>query len=121
MKLNKKITRKYQYKFNLTKSGLTAIFISARCKSKKQIQSNIDPVIIGSVIYQEQSTNVNFIDTLTDYIGGLFHLNTSIGIGQIRFNTAKALEVYYAELNFFCKNDWFLDCNMVRLERLKDP
>ena len=27
----------------------------------------VDPVMVGTVIYQEQATNVNFIDTLTDY------------------------------------------------------
>ncbi|MDP3015158.1 MAG: hypothetical protein Q8N28_01970 [bacterium] len=82
---------------------------------------NIDSVMVGAVIYQEQATNVNFIDTLTDYIGGLLHLNTSIGIGQIRVKTAEHLEKYYPELDSCCQNTWFIDYNMVRVERLKDP
>lgn len=81
----------------------------------------IDPVIVGAVIYQEQATNVNFIDTLTDYIGGLLHLNTSIGIGQVRVKTAEQLEKYYPNLDPYRQNSLFVDYNMVRVERLKDP
>lgn len=82
---------------------------------------NINPVIVGAVIYQEQATNVNFIDTLTDYIGGILHFNTSIGIGQVRVKTAELLEEYYSALNFYDQDKWFIDYNLVRVERLKDP
>jgi len=81
----------------------------------------VDPAVVGSVIYQEQSTNVNFVDTLTDYIGGLLFLNTSIGIGQVRVKTAESLEKYYPELNFIDENDLLIDANMARVERLKEP
>lgn len=81
----------------------------------------VDPVMVGAVIYQEQATNVNFVDTLTDYIGGLLHLNTSIGIGQVRVKTAEYLEKYYLELDPNRQDSLFLDYNVVRVERLKDP
>ncbi len=81
----------------------------------------VDPVITAAVIYQEQSTNVNFIDKLTDYIGGLLGVNTSIGIGQVRINTAKSLEEYYSDLNPLYKEKGFVNSNIVRVERLKDP
>ena len=81
----------------------------------------IDSTIIGAVIYQEQTANVNFVDRLTDYIGGLLGINTSIGIGQVRINTAKSLETYYHNLNIFYKENGFANSNIVRVERLKDP
>ena len=82
----------------------------------------IDPVFVGTVIYQEQSINVNFVDTLTDYIGGLLHVNTSIGIGQVRVETARSLENIFPVLNpLDKKNDPWADSNTVRVERLKDP
>jgi len=81
---------------------------------------SVDSIIIGAVIYQEQSTNVNFVDTLGDYIGGLLHLNTSIGVGQVRVNTAEALERIYPKLDPYRKDSIFIDYNVVRVERLKD-
>jgi len=33
----------------------------------------VDSVMVGAVVYQEQATNVNFIDTLTDYIVGTLY------------------------------------------------
>ncbi|MEK9154066.1 MAG: hypothetical protein AAB798_01190 [Patescibacteria group bacterium] len=79
-----------------------------------------DPVMVGAVIYQEQSTNVNFVDTLTDTIGGVIGLNTSVGIGQVRVNTARALEEKYPQLvslsTVFSESGDF-----ARVERLKDP
>ena len=42
MNIKKKITQQYNHSFKISKSGLVAIFISARCKSKKQIDSNVD-------------------------------------------------------------------------------
>ncbi len=78
-----------------------------------------DPVMIGAVMYQEQSTNVNFVDTLSDTIGGVIGLNTSVGIGQVRVNTARALEEKYPQLvpgAAFSGDDTF-----TRVERLKDP
>lgn len=81
----------------------------------------IDPVMIGAVIYQEQSTNVNFVDALTDYIGGILHLNTSIGIGQIRVNTARDLERIYSDLDPNRGDSLLANETFVRVERLKDP
>lgn len=81
----------------------------------------VDPVIVGAVIYQEQATNVNFVDTLSDYIGGLLHLNTSIGIGQIRVKTAELLEEHYPKLDPYRIKHIFIDYTAVRVERLKDP
>lgn len=81
----------------------------------------VNSVIVGAVIYQEQSTNVNFVDALTDYIGGVLGLNTSIGVGQVRVATAAALENYYEELKLFVKENLFSDLNTVRVEMLKDP
>ncbi|MBU4421803.1 hypothetical protein L6259_00405 [Candidatus Parcubacteria bacterium] len=82
---------------------------------------NVNPIIVGAVIYQEQSTNVNFIDALTDYIGGILNLNTSIGIGQIRVKTAEALEKEYAQLSIAVQKNIFIDLTPIRVERLKDP
>lgn len=79
---------------------------------------NVDPVIVGSVIYQEQSTNVNFVDTLTDYIGGIYHLNTSVGVGQVRVNTAKSLENIYYALKSDIDESIFIDTNVIRVHRL---
>ena len=42
MQLKKKITESYQHTINISKAGLVAIFVSARCKSKEQIESRID-------------------------------------------------------------------------------
>lgn len=43
MKINKQIKNEcFTHKVKIKKAGLCAIFISARCKSKKQINSNID-------------------------------------------------------------------------------
>lgn len=81
----------------------------------------VDPVIVGAVIYQEQATNVNFVDTLTDYVGGLLHFNTSIGVGQVRIDTAKFLEEFYPKLDPHRQNSWFIDYNIARMERLKNP
>lgn len=80
-----------------------------------------DPVAVGAVIYQEQATNVNFIDTLTDSIGGLLHLNTSIGIGQVRVNTARDLEKLYPELYPGKDSPPATNDTFIRVERLKDP
>lgn len=82
---------------------------------------DVDPVIVGAVVYQEQAENVNFVDTLTDYIGGLLHLNTSIGIGQVRIKTAEYLERHYPELDPCQENSSFIDYNTARVEWLKDP
>lgn len=80
-----------------------------------------DPVMVGAVIFQEQASNVNFIDSLADYIGGLFHLNTSIGIGQVRVNTARDLEEAYPALDPGVEELWPGEETFVRVERLKDP
>ena len=42
MKIKKKITGAYQHAFTVQESGMAAIFVSARCKSKNQIKSNRD-------------------------------------------------------------------------------
>lgn len=82
---------------------------------------DVDSAVVGAVIYQEQSTNVNFIDALTDYIGGILNLNTSIGIGQIRVKTAEALEKEYPQLGTAVQKNVFIDLTPIRVERLKDP
>jgi hypothetical protein len=81
----------------------------------------IYPVMIGAVIYQEQATNFNFIDVLADDIGGILHLNTSIGVGQVRVNTAEALENLYDKLKLPVEKSLFKDLTPVRAELLKDP
>lgn len=80
----------------------------------------IDPAIIAAVIYQEQATNVNFIDYLADYIVGLVGVNTSIGVAQIRIDTAAALEKHYSDLNPLDAAS-AAGTRAVRIERLKDP
>jgi len=82
---------------------------------------HVDPAIVGGVIYQEQAANVNFVDTLTDSIGGLLHLNTSIGIGQIRVNTARDLENIYPQLYPDKDTVHAVEDTFIRVERLKDP
>ena len=51
----------------------------------------VDPQIVAGVIYAEQSQNVNFRDTLTDWIG-FYGLDTSVGVGQVKMSTAELLE-----------------------------
>lgn len=99
---------------NLVRTYRSAILSAAK-------EFDVDPVMIGAAVYQEQATNVNFIDHLTDYIGGLLHLNTSIGIGQVRVSTAQSLEKIYPKL--FGESDQSLGINktFVTVERLKDP
>jgi hypothetical protein len=77
--------------------------------------------VVGTVLYQEQATNVNFTDTLTDYIGGLLYLNTSIGIGQVRVNTARDLENIYPALYPGKDDSLTINDTFIRVERLKDP
>jgi len=81
----------------------------------------VDPVVVAGVIYQEQSTNVNFVDTLADYIGGLLFVNTSIGIGQVRVSTAQALETHHPSLNPALAGKSAVLHNAIRIEFLKDP
>lgn len=85
------------------------------------MEFNVDPVVVAAVIYQEQATNVNFIDTLRDYIGALLYINTSIGIGQIRVKTAELLEKYYPNLKSHYKEDSFTNTNIARIGRLRNP
>ena len=81
----------------------------------------VDPVVVGGVIYEEQARNVNFVDALTDYIGGLLHLNTSIGVGQVRVNVARDLEAVYPALAPGFDMSGAAEETFVRVERLKDP
>jgi hypothetical protein len=78
---------------------------------------DVDPIVVGAVIFQEQSTNVNFVDTLADYLGGRLGLNTSIGIGQVRVETARSLGEKFPEL---LENNKSNTTRSV-IERLKDP
>src|SRR3989344_5978272 len=82
---------------------------------------DVDPVMIGAVIHQDQATNVNFVDTLFDNIGGLAGINTSIGIGQVRVKTAREPEQIYDQLGVKTEQDSNVNKNMARVERLKDP
>ncbi|OGY92753.1 MAG: hypothetical protein A3H70_02125 [Candidatus Komeilibacteria bacterium RIFCSPLOWO2_02_FULL_48_11] len=77
--------------------------------------------MIAGVIYQEQATNVNFADAMADYIGGLAHVNMSIGIGQVRVKTAEALERVYSQLNPTVAGEQVIQSNAVRVEFLKHP
>lgn len=52
----------------------------------------VDPYVVASVIYTEQSHNVDWKDTATDWIGFYGILDTSIGVGQVKGSTAKFLE-----------------------------
>jgi len=52
---------------------------------------SVSPSAIAAVICAEQNLNVDFIDTLTDWIA-IFGIDTSIGVGQVRLSTAKMLE-----------------------------
>lgn len=81
----------------------------------------VDPAVVGAVIYQEQASNVNFIDTLTDYLGGVLHLNTSIGVGQVRVETAQALEEHYPNLHPHSPDNTFQKSTLLHVELLKDP
>jgi len=82
---------------------------------------HVDPVMVGAVIFQEQASNVNFVDSLADYIGGLLHLNTSVGVGQVRVHTARDLEKRYSSLDPGVDESWPGEETFVRVERLKDP
>lgn len=82
---------------------------------------DVDPVIVAGVIYQEQVMNVDFVDSLTDYIGGLAGVNTSIGIGQVRVKTAEALERVYPQLYPLAAGKEVVAGNATRVEFLKNP
>lgn len=82
---------------------------------------SVDPVIVAGVIYQEQAMNVDFTDALTDYIGGLVGVNTSIGIGQVRVKTAEALERVYPQLHPVAAGKEVVATNLTRVEFLKNP
>lgn len=51
----------------------------------------VDPRIVAGVIYAEQSINVNFKDTLTNWLA-FYGVNTSVGLGQVRMSIANSLE-----------------------------
>jgi hypothetical protein len=75
------------------KSKATKIIV----KYSKEIKDagkkySVDPAIVGGCIYAEQKRNVNFVDTLTDWVGFYGVIDTSIGIGQVKVSTAKMLE-----------------------------
>ena len=53
---------------------------------------NVDAQTIAASIYTEQSLNVNWIDTLTDWLGATGLIDMSIGVAQIRVSTARTLE-----------------------------
>ncbi|MBI4599696.1 DUF1402 family protein, partial [Candidatus Uhrbacteria bacterium] len=99
---------------NLIGTYRAAIMVAAQ-------EFGVDPVMVGAVIYQEQATNVDFIDHLTDYIGGLLHLNTSIGIGQVRVITAQELEKIYPQLGEGVDSLEGIQKTFITVERLKDP
>ncbi|MBU1180154.1 DUF1402 family protein [Patescibacteria group bacterium] len=103
------------------KRAANLIKLYSRFIKKAGSEFGVDPTIIGAAIFQEQATNVNFIDNLTDYMGGILHLNTSVGVGQVRVATAGLLENYYDELKLPIRKNLFIDLTPVRVERLKDP
>ncbi|MCL2400645.1 MAG: DUF4157 domain-containing protein [Defluviitaleaceae bacterium] len=53
---------------------------------------DINPAILASAIQAEHYLNVDWVDSLTDNIGGFYGLNTSIGVAQVRVNTARRME-----------------------------
>ncbi|PJC40750.1 MAG: hypothetical protein CO042_02055, partial [Parcubacteria group bacterium CG_4_9_14_0_2_um_filter_41_8] len=81
----------------------------------------VDPVMVAGVIHQEQSTNFNFRDKLTDYIGGLAGIDTSIGIGQVKVSTAEELEQKFNKLNPIINDKKVINTRAMRVEFLKDP
>lgn len=75
------------------KSKATKIIVKYRKEIKAAGKKySVDPVIVGGCIYAEQKRNVNFVDTLTDWVGFYGVLDTSIGIGQVKVSTAIMLE-----------------------------
>lgn len=99
---------------NVIRTYSSPILMAAR-------EFGVDPVMVGGVIYEEQARNVNFIDTLTDAIGGLLHLNTSVGVGQVRMNIARDLEEVYPALDPGPDASWPGEETFARVEQLKDP
>lgn len=107
--------------------------ISAKKRAERIIKENVgiiktaakefevDPVMVAGVIHQEQSTNFNFEDKLTDYIGGLVYRDTSIGIGQVKVSTAQELKDKYPKLNPIINGKKVINLRAVRVEFLKDP
>lgn len=84
----------------------------------------VNPAIIASCIYTEQTKNVNWIDHVTDR-GWATALDTSIGIGQVKLSTARNLEdngylpktegVSYVYMNYKITRDEKI------VEKLSDP
>ena len=63
-------------------------------------QYNVDPYVLAGCIYVEQQYNYNWVDDLTDV--GLFFLDTSVGISQIRISNVLLLEeLHYIEPSEF--------------------
>ena len=52
----------------------------------------VNPQVLASAIFTEQHYNVNWEDYATDYWGGLFGLDTSIGVAQVKISTAMFVE-----------------------------
>ena len=50
----------------------------------------VNPAILASCIYTEQTTNVDWIDSVTDR--PLFFADTSIGVAQVKVSTAEKME-----------------------------
>ena len=67
-------------------------------KANKQYIKNaaqkfqVNPYILAATIYADQRLNVDWVDDLTDGIGGFYGINTSIGVAQVRVSTAEFLE-----------------------------
>ena len=52
---------------------------------------DVDPRFVAASIFTEQSLNVDWVDSATDWIA-LFDVDMSVGIGQVRISTAIFLE-----------------------------
>jgi len=55
-------------------------------------QFDVDPVIVGSVIFVEQFNNYNLVDVWTDWLAISGLIDMSVGVGQVRVSTVKYLE-----------------------------
>ena len=138
--MQKQITKEYQHKINTTRSGLVAISISARCKSKKQLKSNTDEdlrIEIDSVYFRENPPQKNIqkfnipvafngteLKGLRKTVVILAVLNEGEHtLSLIPKSSAyiESLEKIYQELKISCEDSKLIDCNSLRVESLKIP
>ena len=78
------------YRVNLPQARRVVSTNATHIINAAKLYASVTPQMVAAVIFAEQALNVNWVDTLTDWV---YILDTSIGIGQVKMSTAGMLEV----------------------------